>query len=178
MEYLGLYDENGKYTGEKVARSEKEQISCGKYFRVTIIFIQNSKGEFLIQKVSQAKGNVYATTGGHVQNGVSSLETIKQEVFEELGLLLNIDDINLFAIEKRPHVFHDSYYTKIDVAVDELKLQLEEVASVEWMTVEKINDLIEQNLFRKGNIRPFNDLLEILKSGQNFDKVIYRTVDV
>lgn len=159
MEYLGLYDSNGNYTGERIERSKKKEVPNGKYFRIVIIFIQNSNGEFLIQKVSKEKGNEYATTGGHVQDGVSSIDTAKQEVLEELGLSLNSDDIILFETEQHPLAFQDCYYVKKDIDINILKIQAEEVDSVEWMTIEKINSLIEIGIFRKGNINPFIDLI-------------------
>lgn len=174
MEYLGLYDSNGNYTGERIERSKKKDVPEGKFFRIVIIFIQNSNQEFLIQKVSKEKGNEYATTGGHVQDGISSIETAKQEVLEELGVVLNNTDIVLFETEQRSLAFQDCYYVKKDIDSTTLKIQAEEVESVEWMTIEKINSFIQKGIFRKGNIGPFNDLINLLENEQGFKNTIYK----
>lgn len=168
MEYLGLYDSNGNYTGENIERSRKTEVPNGKYFRIVIIFIQNSKGEFLIQKVSKEKGNEYATTGGHVQDGFSSIDTAKQEVLEELGVSLDNKDLVLFETEQYPLAFQDCYYAKKDIDITNLKIQAEEVESVEWLTIENINNLIQMGIFRKGNIGAFYDLINILENKQGF----------
>lgn len=161
MEYLGLYDKNGTYTGEKIERSKKMEVREGRYFRVVLIFIENEKGEFLIQKVSDERGGVYATTGGHVQDGVSSMDTAKIEVLEELGIDLRDGEAMLFHTEQGPCAYLDSYYVKKNVVLSSLHLQQEEVASVSWMTVDEINQLINENKFRKGNINAFRTLLEM-----------------
>ncbi len=178
MEYLGLYDSNGNYTGEKIERSKKTEVPNGKYFRIVIIFIQNSKGEFLIQKVSKEKGNEYATTGGHVQDGISSIDTVKQEVLEELGVSLDNNDLVLFETEQYPLAFQDCYYAKKDIDITNLKIQAEEVDSVEWMTIENIKDLIQMGIFRKGNIGPFYDLINILENKQGFGYPIYKATNL
>ncbi len=70
LEYLDLYDENKNLTGEKIIRPKgKPQVPKNRYINLVIIFIRNSKGEFLFQKTSKEKGSVWATTGGHVQSG-------------------------------------------------------------------------------------------------------------
>lgn len=178
MEYLGLYDENGNYTEERIERSKKKEVPNGRYFRIVIIFIQNSNGEFLIQKVSKEKGNEYATTGGHVQDGISSIDTVKQEVFEELGLSLNNNDILLFETVQHSLAFQDCYYVKKDVNINTLKLQVEEVNSVEWMTIEKINYLIKMGSFRKSNISPFKDLISILETEKGFEFPLYKVTNL
>lgn len=177
MELLGLYDEMGNYTGDKIDRMRKNEVPPGRFFRIVIIFIQNRNGEFLIQKVSKSKGSEYATTGGHVQDGSSSIDTVKQEVREELGISLANDDIKLFEIERYPLAFQDCYYVKKDIDTDTVKLQTEEVESVEWLSAEKINFLIDMGEFRKGNIEPFYDLMNILKSQQDFENPIYKIVN-
>ncbi|MDD3340973.1 MAG: NUDIX domain-containing protein [Bacilli bacterium] len=167
MEYLGLYDNDGNDTGERIDRSKKREVPKGRYFRIVLVFIQNHKGEFLIQKVSKEKGNEYATTGGHVQDGTSSLDTAKQEVLEELGLDLETKDFDLFKTEKRSLAFQDCYYVKKDIDIKQIILQEEEVESVEWMTIQKIEALIEQKNFRIGNQSSFAFLIENYLSNQN-----------
>src|SRR5574344_1419799 len=159
MEYLALYDDFDNLLNEKVLRSQKLNIDDGKYFRIVIIFRENSNHEFLIQKCSEEKDNVFATTGGHVQYNVSSIKTAQQEILEELGINVVLDELKLIKTYKYPKAYQDVYYLKKDININDLKLQLEEVSYVEWMSIDKIEQLIKNNLFRKGNIKPFLDLL-------------------
>lgn len=170
MELLALFDHDGNVTDEKIERVHKKDVPKGRYFRVVLVFIQNSKGEFLIQRVSKSKGHVFATTGGHVTYKKTSLDTVKSEVFEELGIVIDDKDVMLFETENRSIAFQDSYYMKMDIDINELTLQEEEVEEVKWMSVSDIFKLIEEDKFRKGNIYPFYDLLELLKEN-NFSKV-------
>lgn len=48
MEKRDLYDINRHLTGETILKDEK--IPKDRYILVVLVFIQNSKGEFLIQK--------------------------------------------------------------------------------------------------------------------------------
>ena len=43
-----------------------KEVPKGFYNIVVIIFIENSKGEFLFQKTSKNKGSIWAVAGGHV----------------------------------------------------------------------------------------------------------------
>ncbi len=72
MEYLDLLDENKNLTGKIIERGTK--FEEGYYVNVVIVFIENSKGQFLIQKTSKQKGSTWATTGGHVKAGSLPLE--------------------------------------------------------------------------------------------------------
>ena len=48
-----LYDINRNLTGETIYKGE--EIPEGRYINVVLVFIQNSKGDFLIQKRSERK---------------------------------------------------------------------------------------------------------------------------
>lgn len=176
MEYLALYDDNGNRLKEKIERTRKLELQDGKLFKVVIVFIQNNNGEFLIQKVSKQKGNCYATTGGHVQYGSSSLETVQQEIKEELGIDIK-EGYQLYEVDKCSKAFADCYYLKTELDIEKLKLQKEEVDSVEWMTSDKIDHLILLKQFRERNILPYRDLLELLESNiRNFKQPIFKEV--
>ena len=84
-EYTDLYDENKNLTGEKLFREKgtKLIVPKGRYSIVVLVFIENSKGEFLFQMTSKRKKNVWATTGGHVKSGHTSKEAIIEEIKEE-----------------------------------------------------------------------------------------------
>lgn len=123
------------------------------------MFIENIKNEFLIQKAVPSKGDCFATTGWHVQYGVSSLDTIVSEVAEELGVSISKQEFTLLFTNKLSKVYQDVYYLKKDIDISTLTIQDSEVEYVEWMNIEKIKKLIEKEQFRKSNIEPFNRLI-------------------
>ena len=81
MEYRDLYDKTRTLTSEKILSTE--EIPQNRLILVVVIFIENSKGDFLIQKRSKKKDGLWATTGGHPKSGESSLNGIITEVKEK-----------------------------------------------------------------------------------------------
>ncbi|MDD3186948.1 MAG: peptide deformylase [Bacilli bacterium] len=159
-EYLDLYDENRNITGEKILRTKgKPEVPTGRYITIVLAFIQNSDNKFLIQKTSKEKGSIFATTGGFVKSGSTSLDTVKIEVLEELGIDIDKSDFKLFKTYKKELAYFDVYYLKKDIDISTLKLQEEEVENVSWLSIKEIQDLIKEDNFRKGNIEPFNELV-------------------
>lgn len=165
MEKRDLYDENRKLTGETIFKGEG--IPKDKYIVVVLIFIQNSKGEFLIQKRSARKNGKFATTGGHPKSGESSIQGIITEVEEEIGLKLNPKDLKLYFSGKSEaeRVFWDDYYVKMDIQdIKQLKLQEDEVSSIEWLSENEIINLVKQDKFFKNHYEEFENLLKWLNN--------------
>ena len=158
MEYLDIYKEKKEKLNKKVKRGDK--ILANEHILVSVIFIENSEGKFLIQKTSKEKGEKYATTGGHVLSGENSKEAIIREVKEELGLDISNEDIIhigdlLFGIP-----FGEIYYLKKDLDITKLKLQQEEVEKVEYLSKNEILKLIENDKITKSHGLMFKKLLE------------------
>ena len=165
MEKRDLYDRERNFTGETILKGE--EIPNDRYIVVVLVFIQNSEGKFLIQKRSERKNGKYAATGGHPKSGESSIQGIITEVNEEIGLKLDSNDLKLYFsgrsdVEK---VFWDDYYAKIDVEdIKKLKLQEDEVSSVEWFSEDEIKQLMKENKFFKNHYDEFEILLDWLNS--------------
>ena len=165
MEYLDLYDVKKNLTGEKIVRGKgKPQVPENNYINIVIIFMQNSEGKFLFQITSKEKGNEIATTGGHVKSGQTSYEAILAEVDEELGLDISKEDVKMIDSYIFGVAFMDVYYLNKDINISDLKLQDDEVDSVEWFTVDKIKELINEGKVRKGNIKAFESILNYLNN--------------
>ena len=80
------YNKNSEPTGETYFKGDK--LPEGRYPMVVMIVIQNSKGEFLMQKRVPEKGGDWGVTGGHPKSGETPLEGMITEVKEELGITL------------------------------------------------------------------------------------------
>ncbi len=164
MEKRDLYDINRNLTGETIYKGDS--IPDGKFILVVLSFIQNSKGEFLIQKRSVQKGGKYASTGGHAKTGETSIQAMMTEINEELALNANEDELHLVysGREDEDKIFFDLYYMKKDFSSNSLILQKEEVESVKWMTVDEIKQLISTNEFLDSNVDEFYKILDYLNN--------------
>lgn len=167
MEILSLYDDNGNEINETIKRGIKPEKGN---IMISIIFIKNKEGKYLIQKTSKEKGSEYSTTGGHVSKGETPLKTIIRETKEELGINIIEKEIEYIGLEKnkeKPILFSVYEITK-DIDISKLNLQKEEVESIEWITKEKINNLIKDNKFKKTHGLIFE---KYIKNEKNMEKV-------
>ncbi len=164
MEKRDLYDINRNLTGETIYKGDS--IPDSKFILVVLSFMQNSKGEFLIQKRSVQKHGKYGSTGGHAKTGETSIQAMMTEINEEIGLNVNENELNLVYSGRDDinKVFFDLYYMKKDFSTESLTLQEEEVESVKWMNVNEIKHLISTNEFLDSNIDEFYRILDYLNN--------------
>lgn len=160
MEIRDLYDENKVLTGQTVLKNER--YSSNRKILVVIIFIQNDKGEFLMQKRSIEKDGLWGTTGGHPTSGQTSLEGIITEVKEELGIDISSDDVIFFDTTSNEKVFCDMYYLNKNIDVNTLTLQKEEVETVNWLSLEEIRKIVENNEFKESHLMHLKKCLKYL----------------
>ena len=163
MEKRDLYDINRNLIGETIFKGEK--IPTNRYILVVLVFIQNSIGQFLIQKRSKEKDGKYGSTGGHPKSGETSLDGIISEIREELGLSVFPEELELVysGREDSRQVFFDTYYMKKDLNISDLVLQKEEVDFVEWDSIPKIEQLINDGLFLNSHAEEVYRLIDIFK---------------
>lgn len=164
MEKRDLYDINRNLTGETIYKGDS--IPDGKFILVVLSFMQNSKGEFLIQKRSVQKHGKYGSTGGHAKTGETSIQAMMTEINEEIGLKVNKDELKLVysGRDDNDKVFFDLYYMKKDFSIDSLILQEEEVEFVKWMTIDEINHFISTDEFLYSQIDDFYRILDYINN--------------
>lgn len=163
MELLDLYDSDLRPTGQTVERGQI--IPQGLMIPIVAVFIHNNEGKYLIQKVSEAKGGYYATTAGHVQSGEMDFTiSMQRELKEELGLSITQSELKLLRIRRYGYKFTLLYMLKSNVPVEMLRLQKEEVESVQWMSREEIEKLCDDGKFNKIHYQLLLDCEERLTS--------------
>lgn len=161
MELLDVYDSTGNKTGKTIIRGDKTtKLENDEHIAVGVIFIENSKGEFLIQKTSQEKGGEFSSTGGHITHNETPLSSIKREVEEELGINVDNEEIKELGFINYDMPLRYMFYLKKDIDLNEVKLQSEEVDYVKYMTINEINNLIETNQITKSHGIIFNEILK------------------
>ena len=107
MEIRDLYDVNKNLTGKTFIKGE--QVPKGYYYLIVAVIIENSNGEFLIQKRVSRKGGKWALTAGHPKSGESSFEGICSECFEELGVDISLDNPDINEMNSRGE-FHENHF--------------------------------------------------------------------
>ena len=161
MELLDVYDDNAQRTGRIVVRGDKSTpFDKGEHIAVAIIYIENSKNEFLIQKTSENKGGLYSSTGGHVDHGEEPIDAIIREVKEELGIDISEDNIVDLGYVLFDFPLRFLFYLKKDVDLNDLVLQKEEVASVSYMDKNQLQNVINNGLMHQAHAKVLERIFE------------------
>lgn len=123
----------------------------GEYGLAMHVWIKNSEGKYLIQKRSATKKvlpNYWSITGGGVDAGETTCDTLIRECKEELDIDVNTDNAELMLSLKRENDFLDVWLLKEDaIQLEKLTLQEEEVSDVKWATVEEIKEMMKTGVF-------------------------------
>ena len=152
MEYLQVFDKDKNILNEKIERDNKYNLPENKYFMIVLIFIENSKGKFLLQKTSKERHSCIATTGGHVTFGDDGFTTVIKEVKEELGIDISDKEIIEFNSGCDGVDCYKMYYTKLDISMDEFVIQEEELSEVRWFSMEELEDMVDKKILNQNQI--------------------------
>lgn len=137
----------------------------GEYHLAVHACIFNTKGEMLIQQRQPFKSgwsNMWdITVGGSAISGDTSQTAMERELFEEIGLKIDLQNV-------RPHLtvnfdvgFDDIYLIEKDLDIETLTLQYEEVQRVKWASFDEICQMLDEGIFipyYKSLIRLFFDM--------------------
>lgn len=152
MEIWDILDEDGNLTGKTMEKTDKIAWAKGIYHQGADVWIINSENKILIQKRAPEKKlepNVWAMTGGSVIKGEESLDTLKRETLEELGIDLKVENAIKIKHYKTGNVWLDEYIVKQDINLNDLIMQKEEVADVKFASYDEIERLYQDEMFMK-----------------------------
>lgn len=123
----------------------------GDYRLVVHVCIFNSQGEMLIQQRQPFKegwANMWdITVGGSAVSGETSQEAAQRELFEELGVDMDLSDTRPKLTVNFDVGFDDIYTVQKDISFDDLTLQYEEVQNAKWASQEEVLSMIEAGEF-------------------------------
>lgn len=159
-EMWDIYDINRQITGTKHTRGIP--LTSDEYHLVIHACIFNSKNEMLIQQRQPFKHgwpNMWdISVGGSAIAGETSAQAAEREIYEELGIKVDLSNVRpLYTINFKDG-FDDYYIIRKDIAISELKYQQEEVARAKWATCEEIIKM--QN---NGTMIPYHFMKELFK---------------
>jgi len=141
-----IVNKNDKIINHK----ERETLAQSDIYRVSVLWIQNPKGDILLAQRSFNKkknpGKWGPAVAGTNDEGESYESNIIKEAEEELGLK-NIKIKKLFhkLAEDKRRRFFQWFITIIDKEIFEFTIQKEEVEKIKWFTKEEL--LKELNKF-------------------------------
>lgn len=156
MELLDIVDKDNNLTGEIVDREIVHE--TGLFHREVAVIIINENNEVLLEKRAPSKkqsSNKWVLCAGHIEAGDKPENAIIREIKEEIGLDLQIKDLEFLKICKRCRKFNCNQYNnaymyvymyKTKRKLSEYIIQKEEVSEVKYF------DLIElEKQIKNGN---------------------------
>lgn len=158
MELVDKFDNKRRPLG--ITRDRNEKIK-GEYRQAMNCWIMNDKGEFLIQKRSETKSSypgLWGITGGGTDSGETTLDTVKREAKEELGLDIDFDKLELLMMIRGKYTYTDIYLYRANIDLKDIVMQVEEIQEVRWATYEQIKE-IEKEGKLADNIARYVDML-------------------
>lgn len=162
MEMVDKLNNKRQSLNKTAERSEKIE---GEYRQSVHTWIMNTNGEFLIQKRTPNKKyfpNMWSQTGGGVDEGETTFQAALRECNEELGIMINPQNMELVLSFKRKFDFVDVWLIRCDYDIGDLTLQEEEVSEAKWATVDEIRALMKEGKLAKSIDVYFDMFLNLL----------------
>lgn len=147
MEKYELVDISGNKTGKILTydgSGNRNNIPKGYYMSVVGVIVINNNNEILLQKRSKSKKvnpSKWGICGGKVEIGETTLEAGIRETLEEIGILLNKEDLNFLNMNISDNVHFTVYYVRKDIDANKCKLQAEEVEKIKYFNIEELKNL-------------------------------------
>ena len=166
-ELLDVYDKNKKLTGKIIDRKSIELLNDNEYVITVHCFIINLSNQILVTQRSLTKnrGGKWEETHGALRTGETSVEGIKRELKEEIGLDVQISELRLIKTFIRKNKIRDVYILKKNIPLKKIKLNDGEVMNCKYVDLEEFKGMIknkectfekfEDTIFYNNNINDF-----------------------
>lgn len=159
MEKYELVDRNGNKTGKILTKMETynlNNIPNGYYMPVVGVVIINENNEILLQKRSKFKKinpSKWGICGGKVDLGETPLDAGIRETLEEIGILLNKEELKFLSTDINEKAHFTVYYVRKNVNINECKLQKEELEEVRYFKIEELEELDNEGFEWLNNLK-------------------------
>jgi len=144
-EKLDIYDENKKKTGRVIERRENECINNNEFLLIVQCWIINAKNEILLtqRNLKKKSGGMWEATSGLVQAGENSIQGIKRELKEEIGIEIDNRELKLFKTVKEEKRLRDVYISNKDINIGDIKFNDGEVINAKYVTIGEFRQMID-----------------------------------
>lgn len=155
QEMIDLYDASRQLTGITILR-EGAFLTEGQYMLYVLALIEDASGRFLITQRSMDKhwgAGWWEVTGGGVRAGESSLEALRREIPEEVGLELGSQEFapvysyENVDLKRGDNYFVDIYHVRLDFAPGDVSLVDGEAIDFKLATWDEIGQLAQNGTF-------------------------------
>ncbi len=146
---MAVVDENDKVIGVKA----RDDVADGDIVRVAVLWLENSKGEVLLQQRALTKKTGAGLWGPAAAGTVEAHETYEGNIIKEAEEELGLTDLTLRKAGKK--LFRESnagfgrmftYFTATtDRSIDEFTLQPEEVVQIKWVPKDRLLEMIAKH---------------------------------
>lgn len=146
QEVIDIYDENRNKTGKTINRKDVDVLSKDEYRIIVHCWIINSSNEILLtqRSLNKNRGGKWEDTHGGVKAGETSLQAMKRELKEEIGLDIHEKELKLVKTMKKDGAFRDIYVVKKDILIDEISFNDGEVMDCKYVTLDEFKEMIEK----------------------------------
>ena len=156
MEMIDILSPAGQKTGQTKPKDAVHR--DGDWHLAVHIWVRSRAGHWLLQRRSPQKVNDPnywdISVAGHVAAGETALVAAQREVAEEIGLAVEADELEPLFLLKEPRIlnagtyldreFHQVYLLRRSPSIQELTLQVEEVAEVRWFAAPQLRQWVSQ----------------------------------
>jgi isopentenyldiphosphate isomerase len=128
---------------EIIGYKERENLNKSDIYRISALWIQNSRGDILLAQRSfnrkKNPGKWGPAVAGTVGKGESYSSNILKEAEEEIGLKNHHFQKSLYSFHKgeRKH-FTQWFFALIDRNIGDFRIQKEEVEKIKWFTKKEL----------------------------------------
>lgn len=141
MEYFDLYTADRRPLNRQIQRGAP--IPRGEYHIVVQIMTVNDNGEILLtQRVpSKTSGGKWECSGGCAIAGETSSEAACRELYEETGIQVSPEEIELEWSFITDSMLRDFYMVNKNVPLAQLQLQSTEVCAAKWVSLARLEEM-------------------------------------
>lgn len=154
MEILDIYDKNREFTGKTMNRNDgKIALKEGEYVIQVKCWIIDKKNKILLTQRRKDKynGGMWEPTGGLAISGETSIQAIKRELYEEIGIEIKEDTLRLIDSYREDRFFRDVYLIKDDIKLKSIKFNDGEVINAKFVTLDEFKYMIKNNEINSWN---------------------------
>lgn len=147
MEKWDLFDKKRQLLNR--IHNRQDTIQPGEYHIVVGIWTVNNNNEILLTLRHPNKEkypNLWENSGGCILSGETSKAGAIRELFEETGIAANENELFLLGSKKEKTAFVDTYIIRKNVSLSELTLQEGETVDVQWVTLDKLDEMIKSEI--------------------------------
>ena len=134
----------------KIGIKERESVTKENIYRVSVLWVTNSKSEILLAKRSLNKTHSPGMWGPAVAGTVEENETYDLNMIKEAEEEIGLKNVKLqkglkIRMTTKYNFFCQWYFVKIDRSLNEFKLQESEVAEIKWFSKKELLHKIEES---------------------------------